>query len=241
MGIESIFKCDRRDVTATIIENKLYVSGGCSSSIFDRAVLSSTEVFELNELSCTTCNDHGKPDLKVARSEHASATIDDEIYFIGGRASQHTLLSSCEVINVATGESTELASLNQERCALSAVVFDGKIIVTGGFGADGALNSVECYSFDTKQWTMMPSMTKPRARHSNIIYKGQILVIGGLWGINCTISNDMEIYDPAIKQWTMSDYVISKQCHIVGAKSWWEIQQDSRIPKGITYGAVIIQ
>jgi len=192
-AIENILKVPRRSATATIINNKLYISCGCDSN---NACLSSTEVFAINGSSCVPCDDHGMPDLKVARYYHASVTKNAEVYFIGGEM----VSSSCEVINITTREVSELPSLHQARCLPSAVIFNNNIVVMGG--DDECLRtlvSVENYSFDTKQWTMMEPMTVPRYGHCATVYKGQILVIGGKDENGDDVYN-IEAYDPTTKQ-----------------------------------------
>merc|ERR1712136_292722 len=130
-AIENILKVPRRSASATIINNKLYLSGGWDSN---NAHLSSTEVFAINGSLCTPCHDHGIPDLKVARCNHASVTKNTEVYFVGGDTCNATLSSSsCEVINVATREVSELPSLHQVRCDLSAVIFNNYVVVMGGY------------------------------------------------------------------------------------------------------------
>merc|ERR1712136_49947 len=146
--LENVLEVSRWASTATIIDSKLYVTGGFMrgsswTPIDDHGVadlqapkdevyfidrtskrlFASTEVFTINGSSCTPCDDHGIPDLKVARFDHASVTKDNKIYFIGGRSSQG-VTSSCEAANVTTKESKELPSLYHARCELSAVICD---------------------------------------------------------------------------------------------------------------------
>jgi len=194
--IEDILKTPRWDATATIINSKLYLSGGYDGNLN----LPSTEVFTINGLSCVHCDDHGIPDLKVRRSFHASVTIQDEIYFIGGTSGRGmTWLSSFEMINVTTAESRELPSLNQARDSLSATVCDGKIFAVGGEEDYKVLDSVESYSFDTKQWTMMKPLSTPRYNHCSVVHNGQILVIGGECDYHSV--NSIEVYDAETQEW----------------------------------------
>ena len=132
--LEGTLKTSRENATATIIKNKLYVTGGFYDNDdagirLSRIPLSSTEVFVISSSSCEPCDDHGIPDLKVWRCDHASVTIKDEIYFLGGwLLGVKDTSSSFESINVTTGEVTELPPLNQARSDFSAVVLDGDII-----------------------------------------------------------------------------------------------------------------
>jgi len=210
---EHVLKRPRYGATATIIIDKLYVFGG-----FCNDYLTSTEVFEINGSSCTPCNDHGVPDLKVPRAGYPSVTRNNEVYLIGGGTTNHETLSSCELINVASSKGTELAPLIQARGCPSAVLFRSRIIVLGGACGplfETTLNSGETYSFDTKQWTMMMlPMTTPRYRHCSIVYKGQLFVIGGQNGPDDV--NNIEVYDPDSKQWKVqSNLTRSRYCSSV--------------------------
>jgi len=194
--IENVLKTPRYGATATIIDNKLYVSGG-----YDREdYLSSTEVFAISGSSCTPCDD-SIPDLKAPRHVHASVTRGDEIFFVGGCSSDCDLLSSFESINISSCVGTELPPLQQARSCPAAILYEDSLVVMGGEDdRHQALSSTESYFFDVKQWTMMVhSMTAPRFGHCAAVHKGQILVIGG-WNDSAP-PDSIEVYDPETKQW----------------------------------------
>jgi len=199
--LEHALKRPRLGAIAKIISNKLHVFGGFAS-----VFLTSTEVFEINGSSLTRCEDHRVPNLKKPRACPASVTNKEIVYFIGGGTTNREPLSSCEVINVTSGEITELSPLNQARGCPSAVIFRSRIVVLGGAcgtcNSMNVLDSVETYSFDTRQWSMMQPMTTPRYRHCSTVYKGQLLVLGGQcdwWSSDD--NNNIEVYDPETKQW----------------------------------------
>jgi len=223
--LENILKESRWASTATIIDSKLYVTGGFMRGsswtpiddhgiadlqaprdevyFIDRTskrLFSITEVFNISGSSCTTCDNYGIPDLKVARFDHAIVTKDNEIYFIGGRSSKG-VSSSCEAINVLTKEWKELPSLHQARCELSAVINNRSIIAIGGCDENlSCLDSVESFSLDTNQWTVMEPMITPRRGHRATVFEGQIFVLGGQDGSYRDL-NHVEIYDSNAKQW----------------------------------------
>ena len=204
-------KTPRTGCTATIIGNRLYIFGGwngkrevririsCQVLFGGCNYLRSVEVFNISGASCTPCHNHGIPDLKFPRGEHASVTRGNEVYFIDGARSR---LASCESINVATCEGSELPPVLKPRAELSAVLFEGSIIAIGGTNCHGChyeMDSVECFSFDTKQWSLMPPMTTPRRGHCAVVYQHQIFVIGGTKGLyDC---NTIEVYDAVTNQW----------------------------------------
>lgn len=194
--VEHILKTPRYGATATIIGSRLYLSAGSGAGCY----LSSTEVFEISADSCVRCHDHYVPDLKVARCYHASVTLNEIVYFIGGTAAGKRILSSCESINVVTRQSVQLPSLYQGRSGLSAVVFDGSIIATGGFADETRLSSVERFSFVTNQWTTMQAMAVPRHEHSALVFRSKLFVIGGDGGSNEEFDTS-EVYDASTDKW----------------------------------------
>jgi len=201
--LENILKTPRSGATACIINKKLYLFAGYDGCQY----LSSAEVLTINGSSCVQCDDHRVPNLAVARVGHASVTKDNRIYFFGGEAN-YKKMKSCESIDVVSHEASKLPSLNHERWAPSAVVFDNNIIVMGGIAdKHKTVSSVEAYSFITDQWTIMPSMTAPRNGHSAIVYRGQILVVGGYDNQkNCHVRS-IEIF--ADKQWKINSTLTS--------------------------------
>ena len=51
--------------------------------------------------------------------------------------------------------------MNEPRCNFSSAVFEGKIVVSGGFNNE-TLNTVESYDHVAKSWTNMPNMVLGR-------------------------------------------------------------------------------
>jgi len=256
--LENVLKASRWASTATIIDNKLYVSGGFMrqsswTPIDDHGVadlqvpkddvyfidrtskclFATTEVFNINGSSCTPCDDHGVANLKVARFDHASVTKDSEIYFIGGRSAQG-VSSSCEALNVLTKEWKELPCLQQARCELSAAVNGRSIIAIGGCDENlSCLDSVECYSLDIKQWTMLQPMTTPRRGHRATFYEGEIFVLGGQDGSYRDL-NHVEIYDLNMKQWQAHSTVTKPRTlahilHLEYGREKYDLHQSNRV------------
>jgi len=206
--IGNVLETPRWDATATIIKDKLYVFGG-----YGRDYISSTEVFTIRGSSCSPCYDHGVPALKTPRSEYGSVTRKNVVYFIGGCSKSCRLLSSCEAINVDTGELNELPSLYHLRSDLCAVLFRNSIVVIGGcISYNTFVNSVESYSFASRQWTVLQPMSASRWGHCAEVYKGQLFVIGG-WDDNYESISEVEAYDPDNKLWKVhSALTTSRTC-----------------------------
>ena len=204
--IKDILQTPRENATATVVNGKLYVFGGYSRK---SGYLSSVEVFTIVDGCCLEpCKDHGVPDLREERSEHASVTVGNVVYILGGFncgtfPENGKYLSSCESVDVSTGVSEQLPPLNQARAYLTADIYEQNIIAIGGhndeidiFGGRlseryNYLDSVETYSFATNQWTVMRArMLMAAHQHCSVVYNNKIFVID---------DTSIEVYDG--KQW----------------------------------------
>jgi len=195
--LEHMLKTPRQGATATIINGRLYVTGGhgwyrrrtddrdpfgLHQAPHSLSYVPSTEVFDVTDGSsccCTPVRDHGVPDLEEARGFHASVTRSDTIYIIGGKSEEETspidvadsVLSSCECLNVSTRTSARLPSLRQGRYDLAAVLWgcDDGILAIGGIGPGQAVDpiDVESYNFETQQWSALRSMTMTAPRYGH--------------------------------------------------------------------------
>jgi hypothetical protein len=89
------------------------------------------------------------------------------------------------------------------RAAASAVLmFDGRVLVSGGITAAGVSRSVERYSPGKNNFLATPAMQEPRANHtSTLLPDGRVLVVGGT-GVDGAARATTEIYDPATNAWT---------------------------------------
>lgn len=85
----------------------------------------------------------------------------------------------------------------------SAVLHDGRILVMGGFGADGPLADAELYDPATGRWTATGSMHVARRYFSaTVLPSGRVLVAGG--SDTESYFPDAELYDPATGSWTVT-------------------------------------
>lgn len=92
--------------------------------------------------------------------------------------------------------------------AAAAVLGDGRVLVTGGYGrpwnggkAPPALNSVIVYSPASDSSSVAAPMRLPRARHAAVALRdGRVAVLGGV-GLKPTAS--IEVYDPATNSWRL--------------------------------------
>jgi N-acetylneuraminic acid mutarotase len=106
------------------------------------------------------------------------------------------------ILQVPSGTWAAQPSLAQARSGASAVLLqDGRILVTGGYGAAGTLASAEIIGVDGTS-SAATSMSTARSKHiAAVLANGSVLVAGGTNSVGGAI-NTAEIYDPVANSWT---------------------------------------
>ena len=109
------------------------------------------------------------------------------------------VLSSTEIYDPGTLSWSPAADMTSPRQRHSGVLLpDGRVMVAGGAGGDGALASAEVYDPASDTWEAADPMSNERAFPVALsLQGGGILVMGGAGG-------SAEIYDPASGTWSSS-------------------------------------
>jgi len=104
-----------------------------------------------------------------------------------------------------TNSWTSTASMNSPRADHTATMLeDGRVLVAGGFDAQGFLSSAEIYDTHLGSWNLTASMASPRAYHAAArLSDGRVLVAGGANNIGGKASSS-EIYNPSSTLWTLT-------------------------------------
>ena len=129
--------------------------------------------------------------------EHDSfclCTFMDKIYLLGGCNGDTT--DTCYAFDPETREWTEKESMLKAKEDASAVVFSGKIVVSGGNLWDDIRDPapttfVEAYDHISDSWSKFPSMNKRRAYHKSVAIRNKLFVVDEL---------DIEVYDSTCKK-----------------------------------------
>src|SRR6266851_1566908 len=111
------------------------------------------------------------------------------------------LLVKGSVTQPSIGGWLSAGSLTEARSgAASALLQDGRILITGGDNGAGPRAAAEFFD-TTGTFVATPPMSTPRSAHSaTVLADGRVLVAGGSMGTAAT--NAAEIFDPAANAWT---------------------------------------
>jgi len=87
--------------------------------------------------------------------------------------------------------------------AATVALADGRLLVTGGVGADGSRLSSAVIVEGNGALTAAPSLQVPRSHHAAArLAEGRVLVVGGLLP-DGTTTPTAELFDPAASTWTL--------------------------------------
>ena len=185
--------------TATLLsDGKVLIAGGTVGPL-GTADAKYTEIYS----PLTGTFSPGLP-LPEERQGHTATMLSNgDVLFVGNSIGDGTLVR--RLINTsgtyawATGLTGLPASMTSARYNHSATLLaTGKLLVTGGFGADPT--SAELYDPSGRTWSSAGNMLSSRAYHtSTTLRNGDVVVIGGYNGTSSL--NTLDYFDAANTQW----------------------------------------
>ena len=172
----------------------LYVIGGVSAG---------TAVPNVHRYDPVTDTWTALASMPTARAGAAAASVDNNIFVIGGRLSADPCsggpyVATVEKYDIDADTWTTVASLSTARSDLAAVAHGGKIYVFGGC-AGPVTDEVDVYNPQTNTWTTLAAMPTPRASLA-VGHSGQNVYALGGW--NGAALNVNEVYDIAGNSWS---------------------------------------
>ena len=108
--------------------------------------------------------------------------------------------SKCTVYNIKDDKWSQIADLNEGRKAAAFTVFEGKIVVSGGYYKG---TSVEAFDYYENRWYYFPDMIEKRRDHALVSMGNKMFVIGGYGTSTC------EVFDSYSRKFT---YIESISC-----------------------------
>ena len=158
----------RWEHTATVLPSgDVLVVGGENSD----GKLSSTELFKVATKQWVVLDD-----LSYPRARHIAVMLSDNRILVAGGGSK-----TAEIYDMQSDTWTDIGDISQNlNLTAASRLPDGKAMIVGGYGVDGAQYQVEIYNPEFDTWNMGPKIPKPRVRASLVdLNKSAILLVGG--------------------------------------------------------------
>ena len=136
------------------------------------------------------------PDV-MGLEEYASCLFMGRLYILGGFLQTRWddfPTRNCWAFDQTGSEIDGVSSMLRSRHFHSCVVFDGKIVVTGGL--NGSERSVESYDHHLNEWTFMPDLLEEKFDHGSVAMGDKFYVIGG------TRTQGSEVFDKVSNKFT---------------------------------------
>mmetsp|Transcript_113176 Transcript_113176/g.205855 ORF Transcript_113176/g.205855 Transcript_113176/m.205855 type:complete len:407 (+) Transcript_113176:99-1319(+) len=187
----------RSDMTATTVEDEIYLIGGCALDqewVHDppyseyrcgggkaNAVTGST----LRYFPKTNRFDTPLQDAPRARYRHAAAVVGKKIYLFGGTGSSGSIVAEIDVFDVGSGLwSTLSEKMPNPTTDLGAFAYAGKIYTVGGYDVSWkALNVTQVFdpsaTNSESAWQIGPALLQGRGDSYACVVGMQAYVVGG--------------------------------------------------------------
>jgi N-acetylneuraminic acid mutarotase len=184
----------RGAAAAAIANGKIYVTGGANSidGVTENGihptrphnVLTTVEEYD----PATNAWRSVRPML-VARNHHATASVGDRLYTIGGRIGSAfitggaTNIDLVEMYDPATNLWSARDKMPTRRSAMGWGVYNNYVIVAGGEYQDrqlfAAYRAVEAYDTALNRWQVLPSMPHPRHGFTAAVIGNRFYAVSG--------------------------------------------------------------
>jgi N-acetylneuraminic acid mutarotase len=122
-----------------------------------------------------------------------------DIIILGGfnAPGAESVSNTVEKFNILEGKSTQLPKLNHPRARSATCVYNGDVIITGGYDGQDGTDSIEILKMnqDPLRWVMFDGKLPVKlSSHDVVVYQGKVYVIGGYnWSEMKTNDNIYEL------------------------------------------------
>ncbi|MBN1447727.1 MAG: Omp28-related outer membrane protein [Bacteroidetes bacterium] len=138
---------------------------------------------------------------------HGAAALNGSMYIFGGLGGTLRFDTQCYKYNLAGTTWSAIASLPVQRALPVVEAVGDKIYLIGGYSATNPFTvqrAVLEYDPATDSYTEKADMPMPVYGAGSFVHNGRIWVLGGGTTSFTTSTNAVQIYDPALDQWTFS-------------------------------------
>lgn len=137
------------------------------------------------------------------RGYFAATEHDKNVYVVGGFDFLNRL-DTCYKYNTTTNKWTTFPSLSHGRSDATCIVYNGKLLVSGGYDGERTLSRNEIIDLKNPStgWEEFASLRQPRSGHNLVIYRGVLYAIGGFQHGHS--AETCEYYDSANNEWRVA-------------------------------------
>ena len=164
------------------LKGEVYIFSGSTGEVYPDTFMALFEKY-----SPVTNSWSKVADMCDDREDYCVCAMANKIYVVGGcynSNNNYIETNSCMVFDIDAKNWNEIAGMNQARRNAACVVFEEKVVVSGGdiwtenIEEDGLLNTVESYDYIADTWSSMPNMYSRIKDHSLVVVKNKLFVIG---------------------------------------------------------------
>jgi len=139
--------------------------------------------------------------MSQMRMRHGSATVNGQVYVVGGKNEQGQALTSVERYDPHLDVWYRVTPMKSPRTGLGVASLGGKLYAIGGRSETGyRLNSTECYHVQTDAWVECATMKSARGAVRCGALNKCIYAVGGRSDNNQAL-NSVEAYDTSTNEW----------------------------------------
>ncbi|XP_071960508.1 uncharacterized protein [Antedon mediterranea] len=182
--------------SAAIVNNQLYVLGGCDK---DGQPLDTFESLNLTKKKKW----QSLLNLSCSRAQPAVVTVNNKIYVIGGVSSNQSPLDNMDAYDIEKKTWTSLKSLEEKLMGVATCVHKNNIIVIGGMKSNTE-PSEKCRVYNTEKnlWQTLPDMPTPRYAAFAHLIGDKLYVFGGRKGKTaCTVVEMLNLAEKPTPSW----------------------------------------
>ena len=140
-------------------------------------------------------------DYPTTIQDSVAATVDGVVYSVGGYTGAADT-NALYAYDAEAGSWSAKAAAADTREAAAAGAINGKLVVTGGWGASGSPDGkTEIYDPAGDSWSVGAANPKPHAGAGRAVLNGKLFVIGGCSATACG-STDVQVYDAGANSWS---------------------------------------
>ena len=178
---EAVFnpiKDKRKNCKAFCIKGEVYVYGGSDEN--------HKRIKSIEKYSPATNTWKFIGEVYDDRNQFSCCSFTTKIVIISGSDAE----VPCVAFDTRDAKWREFSPLKERRFDAACAVFEGRIVVSGGWYYDNDIKTVEAYDHVADAWVFMPDMNEDRCHHKSVAIRNKLFVIGGgHWsrGLTCEV------------------------------------------------------